>query len=123
MLKKIDCIMVRVDNPKVAKDYYIEVFGLCYLWGDENSVGLGFPETDAELVLHNDSNIPSDVEVYYLVENVESAVEELKSKDCLSIIDPFDISIGKCAIIQDPFGIRLCILDMTKGAINQTADA
>jgi len=29
--------------------------------------------------------------------------------------DPFDITIGKCAVIEDPFGTRLCILDMTKG--------
>jgi len=29
---------------------------------------------------------------------------------------PFDITIGKCAVIRDPFGTRLCILDMTKGA-------
>jgi len=29
---------------------------------------------------------------------------------------PFNITIGKCAVIEDPFGTRLCILDMTKGA-------
>ena len=25
------------------------------------------------------------------------------------------VAIGKCAVIKDPFGTRLCILDMTKG--------
>lgn len=28
---------------------------------------------------------------------------------------PFDVTIGKCAVISDPFGTRLCILDLTKG--------
>ena len=27
----------------------------------------------------------------------------------------FPIPIGNCAVIRDPFGTRLCILDMTKG--------
>jgi predicted enzyme related to lactoylglutathione lyase len=107
--------MIRVDNLEAAKEYYTEVFGLDPLWGDKNSVGLGFPETDAEIVLHNESDIPSSVEVYYLVDNVESAVKELQNRDCTTIVGPFDISIGKCAIIRDPFGTRLCILDMTNG--------
>ena len=115
MLKKIDCVMIRVENLEAAKDYYTEVFGLRPLWGDESSVGLGFPETDAEIVLHTESDIPSNVEVYFLVDNVESAVEKLQNRDCTTIVGPFDISIGKCAIIKDPFGTRLCILDMTKG--------
>ena len=115
MLKKIDCVMIRVEDPEAAKKYYTEVFGLQPLWGDENTVGLGFPETDAEIVLRNESNIPSSVEVYYLVDNVESAVNELQKRDCTTIVGPIDITIGKCAIIRDPFGTRLCILDMTKG--------
>jgi hypothetical protein len=32
-------------------------------------------------------------------------------------VDPFDIAIGKCAVIENPFGIQLCILDMTKGPL------
>jgi catechol 2,3-dioxygenase-like lactoylglutathione lyase family enzyme len=115
MLKKIDCVMIRVESIEAARQYYTDVFGLRPLWGDENSIGLGFPETDAEIVLHNESDIPSNVEVYYLVDDVESAVSELQEKECTTIVGPFDISIGKCAIIRDPFGIRLCILDMTKG--------
>lgn len=107
--------MIRVEDIEAASKYYTEVFGLRPLWGDANSVGLGFPETDAEIVLHNESDIPSNVEVYYLVDNVESAVSELQKKECTTIVGPFDISIGKCAIIRDPFGTRLCILDMTKG--------
>jgi catechol 2,3-dioxygenase-like lactoylglutathione lyase family enzyme len=114
MLKKIDCVMIRVDDPKAAKEFYTDVLGLKPIWGGDNSVGLGFPETDVELVLHNDSNIPSDVEVYFLVDNVESAVSELENNCCTILVEPFDISIGKCAVIRDPFGTRLSILDMTK---------
>jgi predicted enzyme related to lactoylglutathione lyase len=66
-------------------------------------------------VLHNDSNIPSSVEVYYLVHDVIDAVKSYTGKGSELMVAPFDIRIGKCAVIKDPFGTRLCILDMTKG--------
>jgi Glyoxalase/Bleomycin resistance protein/Dioxygenase superfamily len=73
MLKKIDCIMIRVEDVEAAASYYADVFGLHRRWSDEVSIGLGFEESDAEVVIHHDPNIPSSVEVYYLVENVITA--------------------------------------------------
>ena len=115
MLRKIDCVMIRVDDLESATRYYAEVFGLRPLWQDETSVGLGFPETDAEIVLHRNADIPSKVEVYYLVHEVVHAVQVLAQKGCRILVEPFDIPIGKCTVIQDPFGATLCILDMSKG--------
>lgn len=115
MLKKIDCVMIRVADVSSATKYYAEVYGLKTLWQDGDTVGLGFPETDAEIVLHNDPNIPSQVEVHYLVDDVVSAVEIFRQNGCEIIEAPFDIAIGKCIVIRDPFGTLMCILDMTKG--------
>ncbi len=117
MLKKIDCVMIQVDDVETAKTYYADVFGLRPLWRHERSVGLAFPETDAEIVLHNEPDIPSRVEVYYLVDDVAAAVQAFSARGCRVLVAPFEIAIGKCAVIQDPFGIRLCILDMTKGPL------
>jgi len=115
MLRKIDCVMIRVDDVEVAAAYYAKVFGLRPQWSGDDSIGLAFPETDAEVVLHNDPDIPSSVEVHYLVDDVVDAVAHLAAQGCLVLIAPFAITIGKCAVIRDPFGTRLCILDMTKG--------
>lgn len=115
MLRKIDCVMIRVDNIEAAAAYYAEVFGLRPQWSGDDSIGLVFPETDAEVVLHCDPNIPSSVEVHYLVDDVVAVVADYTAKGCRVLVQPFDITIGKCAVIQDPFGTRLCILDMTKG--------
>ena len=108
--------MVRVDDIEMAATYYAKVFGLRPQWSGDNSIGLIFPESDAEIVLHNDSNMPSAVEVHYLVDDVVASVAEYTAKGCHILVEPFDITIGKCAVIQDPFGTRLCILDMTKGS-------
>lgn len=108
--------MIRVEDLKAAASYYKDVFGLHPKWSDESSIGLGFQESDAEIVLHCDPNIPSSVEVHYLVDNVIAAVADYAVHGCQMLVSPFDITIGKCAVIKDPFGTRLCILDMTKGA-------
>jgi predicted enzyme related to lactoylglutathione lyase len=115
-LKKIDCVMVYVENLAEAKSFYCRVFGLRELWNDEGSIGLGLLETDAEIVLHNDPTLPSKVEVYYLVENVVAAVDEYERNGCRVLVPPFPVVIGDCAVIEDPFATRLCLLDMTKGA-------
>jgi predicted enzyme related to lactoylglutathione lyase len=116
MLRKIDCVMVRVDDVETAAEYYTRVFGLTRLWSGDGTIGLVFPESDAEIVLHSSDDLPSPVEVHYLVYDVEAAVADYVTNGCTVFTAPFDITIGKCAVIQDPFGVRLCILDMTKGA-------
>lgn len=116
MLRKIDCIMIRVNDVEAAATYYTNVFGLHPRWSGDGSIGLIFPESDTEIVLHNDPAIPSSVEVHYLVDDVVTAVEHLTMQGCRVLVAPFDITIGKCAAIEDPFGTRLCILDMTKGS-------
>ena len=44
MLKKIDCVMIRVEDIQAAVAYYTDVFGLRPVWWDETSTGLAFPE-------------------------------------------------------------------------------
>ena len=115
MLRKIDCVMIRVEDVDVSAAYYAKVFGLRPKWSGEGSIGLVFPETDAEIVLHRETTIPSSVEVHYLVDDVIVAVAHYAAQGCQTLVTPFDITIGKCAVIRDPFGTRLCILDTTKG--------
>ena len=115
MLRKIDCVMIRVEDVDVSAAYYAKVFGLRPKWSGEGAVGLVFPETDAEIVLHRETTIPSSVEVYYLVDDGGVAVGHCAAQGFQILVAPFDITIGKCAVIKDPFGTRLCILDTTKG--------
>jgi lactoylglutathione lyase len=125
MLRKIDCVMICVDDVAAAARYYERVFGLLPQWSGDDAIGLRFPDSDAEIVLHREDDIPSPAEVHYLVDDVISAVGDYVSQGCEVLTPPFDITIGKCAVIRDPFGVRLCVLDLTKGLrpLNLTADA
>jgi len=115
MFKKIDCVMIRVDDVAAGEKFYSEVFGLRPLWREAGSVGMGMPESDAEIVLHNIAGIPNKVEVHYLVDNVDAAVKCFAEKGCRVLVQPFDVLIGKCAVIEDPFATTICILDLTSG--------
>ena len=118
MLRKIDCIMVKVDDVDKARDFYTRVFGMISAWKDiytPGAFGLRFPESDTEIVLHNIPDIPARVDVTYLVDDVVAAVATLKEEGCTIIEPPFDVVMGKCAVIVDPFGTPMTIIDMTKG--------
>ena len=42
MLRKIDCVMIRVEDVDVSAAYYAKVFGLRPKWSGEGAVGLVF---------------------------------------------------------------------------------
>src|ERR1700751_3610756 len=92
MLRKIDCVIIRVEDVETAAAFYARVFGLHRHWSGDGSIGLDFPETDAEIVLHCDPNIPSLVEVYYLVDDVVTAADRFAAQGCQVLVDPFDIA-------------------------------
>jgi predicted enzyme related to lactoylglutathione lyase len=104
-----------VDDIAKAVAYYERVFGFRERWRDSLSVGLGFPVTDAEIVIHSNFDLPHRVEVHYLVDDVEAFVVHVEQNGSRIVVPPFEIVIGKCAVIEDPFGITMCVLDMTKG--------
>jgi lactoylglutathione lyase len=117
LLRKIDCVMLRVDDLAAARAFYERTLGLEPLWSDEHSVALGMPESEAEIVLHDNPDIPANCNVHYLVDNVNAAVEKLIAAGCKVLVPAFDVRIGKCAILRDPTGNALNILDMSKGPI------
>jgi hypothetical protein len=83
------------------------------LWRTGEAVAFRIPESEAELMLHPRIG----PEPYFLVEEVEAAYEFLLQSGATSITAPFDIQIGKCAIVRDPLGNCLAILDQSRGTL------
>jgi lactoylglutathione lyase len=115
MFKKIDCVMIRVGRVAAAEKFYSDVFGLKAHWREAESVGMRLAETDTEIVLHSNASIPNKVEVHYLVDDVVVAVKRYAEKGCRVVVQPFDVLIGKCAVIKDPFDTTICLLDLSSG--------
>lgn len=71
-------------------------------------------DTDAEIVLQTEC--PA-VEVNLLVHSADAAVAIIVGAGGTIIEPPFDIHIGRCAVVRDPWGNPLVLLDMSKGPL------
>ncbi len=115
LLKKIDCVMYCVKDLEKAIQFYTEVFGLKIGWKDkeEEIVGLILPETDAEIVLHKDTTLPTPA-ISFHVENVEKFCRYYQKAGYNILLEPIEVRCGKYAELQDPEGNTIPIIDLTK---------
>lgn len=114
-LRKIDAVLLRVKNLEETAKFYTTVMGMKRGWTDteHQMIGLLFPDNDTELVLHCDETLP-DPNVSYQVKDVIGFVEQYRKAGYKVLREPFDIRCGKCAILQDPEGHSIEIMDITK---------
>jgi predicted enzyme related to lactoylglutathione lyase len=103
-----------VSNIDAALEFYSKSLGHELVWRTERAAGLRLPDGDGELVLQSER--PGQ-ETDLLVESVSDAVGRIVDAGGRIIKEPFEIQIGKCAVIADPFGNTLVILDMSKGRL------
>ena len=114
-LLKIDSVMFFVTYLEKAAQFYSDVLGLKRVWTDEKRgmIGFVFRESDSEIVVHNDSSIHNP-SFSFLVWNVEAFCKEYKANGGKVAREPFDVRCGKYAVVADPDGNELPIIDLTK---------
>jgi lactoylglutathione lyase len=108
----VDCIELYTPDIQKGIDYYCNNLGLKVIWKTESSVGLGMNEGITEVVLQNERK---EMNVDFKVESVTKAVKDIEKAGGQILYGPFDIPIGKCAVVKDPWDNRYVILDTTKG--------
>jgi len=110
LFTNVDCISMYVPSLEEGLKFYLQ-FGFKLLWKASNSCGLSMSDDITELVLCTDKNPMVDFKVESVIEAITKFIEAGGKVE----YGPFDIDIGKCAVVVDPFGNTYCILDMTKG--------
>jgi lactoylglutathione lyase len=115
VLLKIDTIMFYVSNLEKAAKFYENELGLKRLWTDKEQgmIGFVFAGSDSEIVIHNDMSIHNP-SFSFLVENVEEFCDEYQKKGYTVAQKPFDVRCGKFAVLSDPDGNELQIIDLTR---------
>lgn len=111
LFTNVDCVSFYVDDLDRGLKFYKDAMGLKLLWRAEKSCGLGMEEGITEVVLVNEHNPMVD----FKVESVADAIPEIVKAGGKVVYGPFDIDIGKCAVVSDLWENTYCILDMTKG--------
>ncbi len=116
LLRAIDCVQVPVPDLDAAIAFYRDRLGQPLAWRSDDAAGFGFPDQDgAELVVQCARPEP---EADLLVRDVDSATETWAGAGGTVDVDPFDIDIGRCAVVRDPFGNRLVVVDMSRGPLS-----
>lgn len=112
LYKCIDCIRLYVPDLEAGMDFYCNRLGLNAIWKTDTAIGLGMGEGDTEIVIQNESG---GQEIDIKVDSVMEAAEQIKAAGGQILSGPFDIKIGKCAVVRDPWDNQYIILDTTKG--------
>ena len=114
LFKSFDCLRLPVGDLDEALAFYRDRLGHELVWRSETAAGLRLPAGDGEIVLQTER---PEQETNLLVASVEEAVESFVAAGGRVVAGPFDIQIGKCAVVRDPFGNVLVMLDMSKGRL------
>ena len=112
IFKNIDCIELYVSDLNEGIQYYCDSMGLKLLWRNEDMIGLGMENDITEIVLQSQRK---QVLVDIKVESVDESIEKIKEAGGTVEYGPFDVPIGRCAVILDKWDNKYVILDMTKG--------
>jgi lactoylglutathione lyase len=114
LIRTIDCVRLPVPDLDAGLAFYRDRLGHELIWRTPTAIGLRLPESDAEIVLQTERPEP---EVDFKVESVDSAVERIVDAGGRLVAGPFDIQIGRCVVVSDPWGNTLVLLDMSRGRL------
>ena len=119
LIRKVDCVRLYVPDLEAGLAFYRDRLGHELIWRTATSAGLRLPESDTELVLQTEEQRQ---EVDLLVHSADEAAKLIEQAGGRLILPPFDIQIGRCVVLEDPWGNPLVLLDTSKGLLKTDAD-
>ena len=119
LIRKVDCVRLYVPDLEEGLAFYRDQLGHELIWRTETAAGLRLPETDTELVLQTEDQRQ---EVDFLVDSADESAKFIEQAGGKVIVPPFDIQIGRCVVVEDPWGNPLILLDTSKGLLKTDAE-
>src|SRR4051794_13638675 len=104
LIQKVDCVRFYVTDLEEGLAFYRDRLGHELIWRTETAAGLRLPHSEAEIVLQTER---PEQEVNLLVTSADEAAARISSLGGRVIVPPFDIQIGRCVVVNDPWGNRL----------------
>jgi predicted enzyme related to lactoylglutathione lyase len=112
LLRDVDCVRIPVPDLEHGLAFYRDRLGHELIWRTGEAAGLRLPGGDTELVLRVDRPEP---EVDFLVDSADEATAAMVDAGGTVVTPPFDIPVGRVAVVADPFGNPLCLIDLSRG--------
>ena len=119
LFTKVDCIRLYVADLESGLAFYRDRLSHPLIWRTAGAAGLRMPGSEAEIVLQCEQ--PGQ-EVDLTVGSADAAAQRFAQAGGEVIVPPFDIRIGRCSVVRDPWGNQLVLLDTTKGQLATDED-
>jgi len=107
-------VRLYVPGLEAGLAFYRDELGHALIWRTEAAAGLRMPETDAEIVLQTKDGLQ---EIDLKVDSADAAAGRFEEAGGSIVVSPFDVQIGRCVVVEDPWGNRLVLLDVSKGLL------
>lgn len=109
-----DNFFLPANNLDIAKEFYINKLGLeiKFDFASKGMTAFRVGENESAIILSNRQN--AKPAIWFTVNNVRQAYEELKQKGIDFLSEPFEIMTGLCVEFIDPFGNKLGLTDYSK---------
>ena len=113
LLQKLDAVTIPVPDLDSGLRFYRDALGHELRWRHDaiGQAGLALPASDTEIVLTTTTGYAPD----WLVTSADEATRAWESAGGQVITGPSDIPVGRLAVVRDPFGNTLVLLDLSKG--------
>ena len=119
LIRKVDCVQFHVPDLEAGLSFYRDRLDHELIWRTETAAGLRLPDSEAEIVIQTERQYP---ETDLLVDSADEAARLIEQAGGQIIVPPFDIQIGRCVVVQDPWGNMLVLLDGSNGMLQTDAD-
>lgn len=113
LLRKVDAVTFPVPTLDEGIAFYRDKLGHVVAWRNDpaGQAGLALPDSDTEIVLSTEQRY----EPNWLVNAVDAAVATIVAGGGKVLAAPFDIPVGRVAVVADPFDNVLVLIDLSKG--------
>ncbi len=100
--------------------FYVGALGHALRWRNDEigQAGLALPEGDTEIVL----TTTHGYEPNWLVDSADLAAAKIEAAGGTVLAEPFDIPVGRVAVVADPFGNALVLVDLSRGRYSTDED-
>ena len=113
VLRMVDAVTVPVPDLDRGLAFYRDGLGHDLIWRNDEigQAGLRLPDGETEIVLS--MHLPYAPN--WLVSSVSDAVDDIIAAGGAILVEPHAIAVGRLAVVTDPFGNSLVLLDLSTG--------
>ena len=120
LLRKVDAVTFAVPDLDAGLDFYVRRLGHELRWRNDEigQAAVALPESDTEVVL----TTRQGYEPNWLVRSADEAAATFERAGGTVLAPPTDIPVGRVAVVRDPFGNVLVLIDLSKGRYDVDPD-